>query len=100
MADDISFLRKKREREERGKDHRCPGEDGIDARPHVKQCHDLRYLMNDVRQTGNQAKTDGANVDLGAAAKLKQDERDDSETGHGVAVEILRPRIVETVEVE
>jgi len=33
--------------------------------------------MNDVRQTGNQAKTDGANVDLGAAAKLKQDDGSD-----------------------
>jgi hypothetical protein len=100
LTNDVAFLRKKGEGEERGENYRCAPDDGVDSRPHVKQCGDLSDLVNDVGQTRNQAKTDGAEVDPGTAPKLKQDERDNGETGDSVTVKILRPGIVETVEVK
>jgi len=100
LANDVALLRKKREGEERGENHRRACEDGVDTGTHVKQSDDLSDLVDDVWNAGNQAKSDGADVDPGSPAKLKQDERDDGQAGDGVAIKILRPRIVETVEVK
>jgi hypothetical protein len=97
LANDVAFLGKKGEREERGEDDRCPSNNGEDARAHVKERDDLSDLVDDIWQTGDQAKTDGADVDLWSAPKLKQNERDNGETGDRVTVEVLRPWIVEAI---
>jgi hypothetical protein len=57
-------------------------------------------LVNDIGQAGDQAKADRADVDLGSAPKLEQDERDDGQTGHRVSIKILRPRIVKAIQVK
>src|SRR4029077_10930275 len=90
LANQVAFLGKKGEREQRRKNYRCPREDGVDARPHVKQRDDLSDLVDNIWQTRNRAKPDGAHIDLRPSQKLKQDERDDAGTGHAVTVKILR----------
>ena len=89
LANDVTFLRKKGEGEERGENDRRPRDDGVNTRSHVKKRDHLGNLVDDVGQTGNQAEPDRADVDPRFAPKLKQDERDDGETGDGVAVKIL-----------
>ena len=100
LANDVAFLGKKGEREECGKNDRCPSNNGEDARAHIKERDDLSDLVDDIWQTGDQAKTDGADVDLRSAPKLKQNERDNGETGDRVTIEVLRPWIVEAIQVE
>ena len=100
LPDHRSFLRKKREGEERGEDNRRANENRIRTRAHIKQRHHLRDLMNDIWQTGDQTKPNRADVDPRASAKFKNNEWDDGETGDGVSVEILRPRIVEAIQIE
>jgi tetratricopeptide (TPR) repeat protein len=95
-----TFLRKKGEREQGGEDYRRANENRIDTRSHVKQGHYLRDLVNHVRQARDQTGYDRANVDLWAAAELKQDKGNDRETSHGISVEILGPRIVEAIQIE
>ena len=71
LPDDRSFLGKKCEREQGGEDNGRANENRVDARPHIKERDHLRDLMNDVRQTRNQAKADRADVDLWSTPKLK-----------------------------
>ena len=103
LANDVAFLGKKGEGKQCGENHGCAGNDSVDTGSHVKERDGLGYLVDDVRYTGNQAEPDGANIDLSrlrGTAKLKQNERDNCETGDAVAVKILRPGIVETVEIK
>src|SRR5439155_1443879 len=71
LANQVAFLGKKGEREQRRKNYRCQREDGVDAWSHVKQSDDLSDLVDNIWQTRNQAKADGPHVDLRSAPKLK-----------------------------
>ena len=91
---------KKYEGEQRGEDDGGTNENRVNAGSHVKERDDLRDLMNDVRQARNETGGDRTNIDLWTAAELKKDEGNDCETGGGVSVEVLRPGIVEAIEIE
>ena len=59
----------------------------------------LGDLMDDVWERGDEARKEYAAVEARAVA-TKIDERQDGEAADGITVEVLRPRIVESVEVE
>jgi hypothetical protein len=100
LPDHGAFLGKNCEREQGAEDDRRANENRVNAGAHVKQSDDLCDLVNDIRQAGNQAERDRADVDLGSATKLNKDKRNDCETGNQVAVKILRPRIVKAIEIK
>jgi Flp pilus assembly protein TadD len=100
LADHVAFFWKEREREQRAEDDGRANENRVNAGAHIKQSDDLRDLMDDIWQTRNQTERDRADVDLRTTAELKQNDRNDGEAGDGVAIEILRPRIVEAIQVK
>src|SRR4029077_8709356 len=100
LADYVAFLWKEGEREQRAEDERGANENRVDAGPHIKQGDDLCDLMNNVWQTRNQTESDRADIDLRTTTELKQDERNDGQAGDGVAVKILRPRIIEAIQIK
>ena len=100
LTDDAAFFRKKCEREQRSEDDGGAGEDRVNARPHVKKCHHLGNLMDNIGQAGQEAEADSVHVDPGSArADAIEYKRGDGEAGHGVAVKILRPGIVIAIQV-
>src|SRR5437762_2938394 len=75
-------------------------ENRIDPRAHIKESHHLRDLMDDIRQARQKAKPDRAHVDSrsGTTDPVKR-ERRDGDARHGIAIEILCPRIVIAIQI-
>jgi len=100
LTNDVAFFREKCEREQCGEDDRGASENRVHAGAHIKKRHHLRDLMDDIGQAGQEADADSVHVDPGsAAADAIENERRDGEAGDGVAVKILRPRIVIAIQV-
>src|SRR5439155_27174604 len=100
LTDDAAFFRKKCEREQRSEDDGGAGEDRVNARPHVKKCHHLGNLMDNIGQAGKKADAESVHVDPGsAAADAIENERGNGEASHRVAVKILGPGIVVAIQV-
>ncbi|PYL56757.1 MAG: hypothetical protein DMF30_08740 [Verrucomicrobia bacterium] len=67
---------------------------------HVKKCHHLGNLMDDIGQAGKKADADCVHVDLGSAgADAIENKRGNGEAGHRVAIKILSPRIVIAIQI-
>ena len=99
LSDYEAFFREKYEREESGEDDGRAPEDRVDAGADIKKRDDLGDLVNDIWKTWYQTERDRADVDLGSTAELKKNERNNGEAGDEITVKILRPRIVETIQV-
>ena len=101
LANDPALFREKDQREERGDDDGGADEDRENARAHVKEGDGLRDLMDDVWERRDEAgEQNGAIKPRSAAPEAIKHERQDGEAGDGIAVKILRPGIVEAVEIE
>ena len=99
LSDYEAFFREKYEREESGEDDGRAAEDRVNAGADIKKRDDLGDLVNDIWKTRYQTERDRADVDLGSTAELKKNERNNGEAGDEITVKILRPRIVETIQV-
>ncbi len=99
LAQNLAFFWKHDEREQSGDDDGEASEDGIDAGADVFEREHLGDLMDDVRHSGQEAKSEGAAIEARSAAfEAKNDEGSDGETGDAVTVKILRPDIVMVLE--
>ena len=101
LANDPALFWKKDEREERGDNDRGTDEDRVNAGAHVEERDVLGNLMDDVRKRGNETGEKHAAIKPPSALSgAEKHKRHDGEAADGIAVKILRPGIVETVEVE
>lgn len=100
LANDKAFFRKKCQRQERCEDYRRSSENRVDARAYVEKSHHLRDLMNNVWQARQKTKPNCSHVDgLAEAVGTPEHQRRDRDAGHGIAIEILRPRIIKPIQV-
>src|SRR5260370_4022783 len=101
LPDHVAFYRKKDEGKKCSEDDGRARKDRINARPHVKERHHLRDLVNDIRNAWHKTNGNCLHVDLrSAATDLTQEERSDRQARNRVAIKFLRPDIVIAMEKE
>ncbi len=101
LPDHVAFFREKDEGKECSEDDGRARKDRINARPHVKERHHLRDLVNDIRNAWHKTNGNCLHVDpRSATTNLTQEERRDRQARNEVAIKILRPDIVILIEKE
>src|SRR5215212_8145168 len=101
LANDEAFFRKKRQRQQRGKNDGSASKDGVNAWSYIIQRHHLPYLMNDVRETRQHTKEKQTRRQFRSwFAGAEEQEWHDCQTGHRIPVKILRPGIVVAIQIK
>ena len=96
----MALFGKKREREQRGENHRGARKDRVHTRAHVKKGDYLGDLVDHVRKTGSETYHHRAPIEpRGTALAPVDQQRRNGETSNKISIEILCPRIVITVQV-
>src|SRR4029077_7692004 len=101
LANDPAFLGEKNEREERGHNDRGPNENGVNTGAHVMEREHLSDLVDNVWQSRQQTNAEHIPAEARTATtKASKRKGQNGETRQGIAIKILRKRIIITAEVK